>query len=103
MLYDKKVKVYKQGGTSITIPTSFCSMLDINPGDELTLTLDTERRRISIFKKENMDDFQQRLIMEKIIKAFSKDGLNAIKNLSVDKDGHVNFNVCEFNGIKKEN
>ena len=52
MKYNKKVKVYRQGAISMTIPTAYCEMLNINPGDELNLSLDTETKQITIQKIE---------------------------------------------------
>lgn len=58
MIYSKKVKVYKQGGTSITLPTAFCEMLHIQPGDTLNLTLDTDKVNINIEKDKTIEIFK---------------------------------------------
>lgn len=58
MIYSKKVKVYKQGGTSITLPTAFCEMLHIQPGDTLNLTLDTDKVNINIEKDKSIEIFK---------------------------------------------
>lgn len=48
MIYTKKVKVSKQGGTSITLPAAFCEMLQIKPGQQLELNLDTETKTVTM-------------------------------------------------------
>ena len=51
MIYEKTVKVSKQGGCIITIPKVMCEMLQITPESKLKLTFDTEAETIQM-KKE---------------------------------------------------
>ena len=51
MIYEKIVKVSKQGGCIITIPKVICEMLQITPDSKLKLTFDTETETIQL-KKE---------------------------------------------------
>ena len=51
MIYEKTVKVSKQGGCIITIPKVMCEMLKITPESKLKLTFDTETETIQM-KKE---------------------------------------------------
>ena len=50
MQITKEVTVSKQGGTCINIPKQICDVMDINAGDKLSLSLDTEEKIVKVSK-----------------------------------------------------
>lgn len=102
MEYAKTVKVYKQGGTSITIPVAMCELMGINIGDELNLIFDTEKQEIKMTKAnktygfDDLPKLYQELLQPAIeVGKLTKDDIRLPdKFVEIVQDGKVYYGLA---------